>query len=75
MKELLLHLTRQLVDKPDEVSSDWTEEDGTVKVLLKVAEEDKGKIIGKQGKVIRALREVVSAVAAKTNKKVLIDLQ
>ncbi|MBI4385825.1 MAG: KH domain-containing protein [Elusimicrobia bacterium] len=75
MKELLLHLTRQLVDKPDEVSSDWTEENDTVKVLLKVAEEDKGKIIGKQGKVIRALREVVSAVAAKTNKKVLIDLQ
>ena len=74
MKELLLFIVQKLTEKPDAVSvSEY--QDGDVAVLkLVVAEEDKGKVIGKQGKVIKAIRAVVGVAAAKAGKKVDVEI-
>jgi uncharacterized protein len=69
--ELLTYLARSLVDSPDEVSVESFEEpDGTVVLELHVAEDDVGKVIGKQGNVARALRTVVRASAVRTGRRV-----
>ena len=75
MKELALHIARHLVDQPDKVDVTASEEGGVTRLILKVAEEDKGKIIGKQGKVIKAIRAVVGVAAAKSNRTVLLDVE
>ena len=74
MKELALQLVKSLVDQPEKVELTVREEGDTVTLALRVAEEDKGKIIGKQGKVIKAVRSVVGIAAAKADKKVVVDL-
>ena len=74
MKELALQLVKALVDQPEKVELTVREEGDAVTLALRVAEEDKGKIIGKQGKVIKAVRSVVGIAAAKANKKVVVDL-
>lgn len=74
MKDLALYLVKNLADHPDQAQIQESEQDGTVTLRLTVAEEDKGKIIGKQGKVIKAIRAVVSAAAAKDGKKASLDL-
>ncbi len=74
-KNMVLRLAQNLVDKPDQVAISSTESGDTTTFVLKVAEEDKGKIIGKQGKVIKALRTLTTAVAAKSNRKVLLDIE
>lgn len=74
MKELALHLVKSLVDQPDKVELTVREDGDAVTLAFRVAEEDKGKIIGKQGKVIKAVRAVVSIAAAKAGKKVVVDL-
>ncbi|HAH05384.1 MAG TPA: RNA-binding protein [Elusimicrobia bacterium] len=75
MKELALHIARQLVDQPDKVDVTASEEGGVTRLMLKVAEEDKGKIIGKQGKVIKAIRAIVGVAAAKADKTVVLDVE
>ncbi|MBI3299190.1 MAG: KH domain-containing protein [Elusimicrobia bacterium] len=75
MKELALHLVKSLVDQPDKVELTVHEEGDSVTLAFRVAEEDKGKIIGKQGKVIKAVRAVISIAAAKADKKVVVDLE
>ena len=75
MKELALHIARHLVDQPDKVDVTASEEGGVTRLTLKVAEEDKGKIIGKQGKVIKAIRAVVGVAAAKSNRTVMLDVE
>ena len=75
MKELVGYLAKNLVDHPEGVEVSATEEGDTSKLMLRVAEEDKGKIIGKQGKVIKALRAVVTMAAAKANQKTVLDLE
>lgn len=74
MKELVLFIVKRLTQTPDAVSV--TEyQDGDVAVMkLVVAEEDKGKVIGKQGKVIKAIRAVVDVAAAKAGKKVDVEI-
>ncbi|MDE2291624.1 MAG: KH domain-containing protein [Elusimicrobia bacterium] len=74
MKELALHLVKCLVDQPDKVELTVHEDGDAVTLAFRVAEEDKGKIIGKQGKVIKAVRSVVSIAGAKAGKKVVVDL-
>ena len=69
MKELVSFIAKQLVDHPDEVVVDSQENDGVIQLVLKVAESDKGKIIGKQGKVIKAIRALVGVTSQKTDKK------
>jgi len=75
MKDMILRLAKNLVDKPDQVEVTETESGDASQLLLKVAEEDKGKIIGKQGKVIKALRVLATALATKENKKVILDIE
>lgn len=74
MKDLLLYLVKQLSDHPDKVEVQESEQNGVLTLSLNVAEEDKGRIIGKQGKVIKAIRSVVFAAAAKSDRKVVVDL-
>jgi uncharacterized protein len=61
VEELLTYLARNLVDEPDEVRVEREERDGTVVLLLHVAEDDIGKVIGRQGRIARALRTLVRA--------------
>lgn len=75
MKDMILRLAKNLVDKPESVEVVETENGDTTQLLVKVAEEDKGKIIGKQGKVIKALRTLATAVATKSSKKILLDVE
>jgi uncharacterized protein len=72
--ELLEYLTRQLVDEPDAVRVEETEEDGAVVLHLHVAPGDVGKVIGRQGRIARALRTVVRASAARENRRVLLEI-
>lgn len=74
MKELVTYLVKGLADRPEQVSVEATEQGGAAHFKLAVAEEDKGKIIGKQGKVIKAIRAVVSVAAAKQGKRASIDI-
>ncbi len=69
MKELISFMATRLVDEPDVVHTDQHEEDGTVTVELRVAKEDLGKVIGKQGRTARAMRTVLAAMAAKVEKR------
>ena len=74
MKELVEIIAKALVDNPDEVVVTETEKDKAVIVDLKVAPSDMGKVIGKQGRIAKAIRSVVKAAASKENKKVIVDI-
>ncbi len=74
MKELLIYIAKSLVEYPDEVVvSEEIREDATV-LSLHVAESDMGKVIGKQGKIAKAIRSVMKAAAGKENTKVIVDI-
>lgn len=75
MKELVEVIARALVENPDEVVVTETEKDGETVVELKVASSDMGKVIGKQGRIAKAIRSVVKAAASKEDKKVVVDIQ
>ena len=73
MEELILYIVKALVKDPDEVSvAVGEEQDGVTTYNLTVAEEDKGYVIGKQGKVAKAIRAIVKTAAIKENKKVRV---
>ena len=74
MKELVEIIAKALVDNPDEVVVTETEKDKAVIVDLKVAPSDMGKVIGKQGRIAKAIRAVVKAAASKEDKKVVVDI-
>ena len=75
MKELLEVIAKALVNSPDEVSvSERTEEDGTIVLELSVAPEDMGKVIGKKGRIAKAIRTVVKTAAQKKDRKVFVDI-
>jgi len=75
MEDLLEYLARALVDEPDEVEVEgFEEDDGTVVLELRVAPEDTGKVIGRGGRTIAALRTVVKASSVKENRRVLVDV-
>ena len=74
MKALTLFVVKQLVDKPEAVSVAESQ-DGDVAVLTLVVDEaDKGKVIGKQGKVIKAIRSLVGVVAAKAGVRAVVEI-
>ena len=74
MKELALFVVKKLVDKPEAVSIEESR-DGDVEVFkLVVDESDKGKVIGKQGKVIKSIRAVVGAAASKAGRQVVVEI-
>ena len=74
MAELLEYLARQLVDDPDGVWVETGEEDDAIVLRLHVAEDDVGKVIGRQGRIERALRTVVRASAARERRRVLLEI-
>ena len=74
MKELILVMARGLVDKPDEVEINEIEGDVTTILELKVAKEDLGKVIGKQGKTAHAMRSILNATATKLKKRAVLEI-
>ena len=74
MKDLLLYIVKFLVDNPDAVLVNETTNNGSVNLSLQVHPQDMGKIIGKQGKIIKAVRNVVKILAVKEGKRVDIEL-
>ncbi|MBQ7876331.1 MAG: KH domain-containing protein [Clostridia bacterium] len=75
MKELLKTIVLPLVEKPMEVEITETEkEDGEILLSLKVASSDMGKVIGRQGRIAKAIRTVMKAAANKDNKKVAVEI-
>ena len=74
MKDLVLHIARALVDHPEQVSVLEIEGNQTSVVELKVAKEDLGKVIGKQGRTARAMRTLLSAASAKVKKRTVLEI-
>jgi predicted RNA-binding protein YlqC (UPF0109 family) len=75
LKDVLEYLARNLVDDPDSVSvTQIDEEDGRVRLELRVAPDDMGKVIGRGGRTARAIRTVVRASATRTGAPVLVDI-
>ena len=76
MQDLLVSIARGLVEKPEEVRVDADEplEDGTVVYHLYVAEEDMGRVIGKQGRIAKAIRVVMRAAATRQDGKVVVEI-
>jgi len=74
VKELLEFLARSLVDHPEQVRVEETESSDGVLLRLTVAKEDLGKVIGKQGRIARALRTVVKASAVKDGKQATVEI-
>jgi predicted RNA-binding protein YlqC (UPF0109 family) len=74
MENLVAHVARQLVDHPDEVRVERTERDGAIVIRLHVASDDVGKVIGRQGRVIRALRTIVRASGTKSGERRLLEI-
>ena len=74
MKELVEVIAKSLVDNPDEVVVTETEKEDCVLVELKVAPSDMGKVIGRQGRIAKAIRSVVKAASSKSSKKVIVDI-
>lgn len=74
MKILLEHIAKALVDYPEQVSVNQVDSERMIVLELKVASEDMGKVIGKQGRIAKAIRTVVSAAAVKDNKRVVVEI-
>ena len=74
MKELVEVIAKSLVDYPEEVQVTETENDEAVVLELKVAQSDMGKVIGKQGRIAKAIRTVVKAAASKGDRKVIVEI-
>jgi predicted RNA-binding protein YlqC (UPF0109 family) len=74
LAELLEYLARQLVDEPDAVRVEQLAENDELVLRLHVAEPDRGKVIGRQGRIARALRAVVRASAARERRRVRLEI-
>jgi len=72
--ELLKHLARQLVDDPDAVEVEEVRQEGATVLQLRVAKDDVGKVIGRQGRIARALRAIVRASGARTHRRVVLEI-
>ncbi|MBR2471555.1 MAG: KH domain-containing protein [Clostridia bacterium] len=74
MKELLENIAKSLVDNPADVNVVEKDENKTITLELRVDPDDMGKVIGKQGKIAKAIRTVVKAAAHKENKRVVVEI-
>ena len=75
MKEVLEIIAKALVDNPDMVNiTEVNNDDNSITLELRVAENDMGKVIGKQGRIAKAIRSVVNVAATKEGKKVIVDI-
>ena len=75
MKDLILFLAKSLVENPDAVQVTETEGPDSIILELNVAPEDMGKVIGKQGRIAKAIRSVVKAAASRENKQVSVEIE
>ena len=74
MKELVEVIARALVDYPEDVAVTETENDKSIVIELRVAQADMGKVIGKQGRIAKAIRSVVKAASSKENQRVDVEI-
>lgn len=74
MKDLVEVIAKSLVDNPDEVVVTQKEESNSILVELKVAPSDMGKVIGRQGRIAKAIRTVIKAASSKYDKKVVVEI-
>lgn len=74
MKDLILYIAKSLVDQPDQVSVSEVDGEQTTVLELKVAKEDLGKVIGKQGRTARAMRTLLSAASTKCGKRTVLEI-
>jgi predicted RNA-binding protein YlqC (UPF0109 family) len=74
MKELVEVIAKSLVENPDEVVVTETEKEDAIYLELKVGASDMGKVIGRQGRIAKAIRTVVKAASSRSNKKVVVDI-
>lgn len=74
MKEIVEVIAKALVDHPEQVSVEASEEERQTVLRLHVAEDDMGKVIGKQGRIAKAMRTVVKAAATREEKKVTVEI-
>ncbi len=75
MQDLLLFVARSLVDHPEDVKVTQTEGPESIILELNVAQDDMGKVIGKQGRIAKAIRTVIKAATAKDAKPVFVEIQ
>lgn len=74
-KDLVEYLVNSLVDNKEKASVTENVQDGRIVITVKVASEDMGRIIGKDGRIIKSIREIVRAYSAKNKEKVVIDIE
>ena len=74
MKELLTYIVQSLVDHPEQVSVTERKADGETVFEVRVADGDKGKVIGRQGRIVKQIRILMRAVAQKQGRKIVVDL-
>ena len=74
MENLVEYIVKQLVNQKDKVNVSRVERDDATVIEVRVAQEDMGKIIGKQGKIAKAIRTVVKAASSKEEKRVIVDI-
>ncbi len=74
MERLVEIIAKALVDHPDQVTVHQEEDARTIVIKLRVAQEDMGKVIGKQGRIAKAIRTVVNAAGTRTHKRLIVDI-
>lgn len=74
-KELVEYIIKNLVSMPEEVQINSIDAEGKMMLKVKVAKEDMGRVIGKDGRIIRSIREIVNAYASKNHEKITVDVE
>lgn len=74
MKELLLYIARNLVEHPDQVCVTEKQDDGELTLELRVAPDDMGKVIGRQGRIAKEIRTIIKTVAQRDGEKVTVEI-
>ena len=74
MKELLVYIAQHLVDNPDQVSVEAVMSGDTMNLQLRVAQEDMGKVIGRQGRIAKEIRTLIRSVAQRSGKRVSVEI-
>ncbi len=75
LKKVLTDIAAAIVDKPEEISIVETEEDDTVTLVLTVAPDDMGKVIGRHGRIAKAIRLIMKVAANSVDKKVIVEIK
>lgn len=74
MKELVEHILKALVDQPDKVQVTENQREGSLTIEVRVADEDTGRVIGREGRIVNALRTVVKAAGAKDQQRISVEI-